>query len=60
MGLLFELVAVVLAVLTLKLIDIIHPFAGDARIGEVIFLWVVWNYVLGQISTRYVARGTIR
>lgn len=56
MGLLLELLAVVLAVFTVRLIDVVHPFGGDARIGEVIFLRVVWNYVLGQLGARYVAR----
>lgn len=56
MGLLLELIAVVLAVFSVRLIDVVHPFGGDARIGEVVFLWIVWNYILGQVGARYAVR----
>jgi uncharacterized protein YhhL (DUF1145 family) len=49
MTLLFEIIAVILGVLAVRLVDIIHPFTGDARVGVILVCVFVVKYLLGYI-----------
>lgn len=56
MDFILYILALVIGFFLLKLIDLVHPFAGDARIFAAIFaVWIAFK-ILSLLSSTYVSR----